>query len=124
MKAPLSDQKPAATDGDVLWYGFDRTNRQKTEAIKSPHDESIDLGKGLDAFRKLHGEMLEYARTNRGGSAQPSRPERRRRRLSVDLEISAHTQRHILQIREIKSQSELSEKVTSIARTRGMGEDY
>src|SRR5258706_15059956 len=47
LTAPPTDQKPAANDADVLWYGIDRTERQKTEARKSPRDESIDLGKGL-----------------------------------------------------------------------------
>src|SRR6267154_888729 len=49
VKAPPTGEKPAATDADVLWYGIDRTSRQKTEARKSPQDESIDLSKGLDA---------------------------------------------------------------------------
>jgi len=29
MKAPLSEPEARGHDGDVLWYGFDRTNRQK-----------------------------------------------------------------------------------------------
>src|SRR5260370_30999569 len=63
VKAPPTDQKPAANDADVLRHGIDRTERQKTEARKAPPDQFFDLGKGVEAFRKLRGEILEYART-------------------------------------------------------------
>jgi hypothetical protein len=86
----------------VLWYGIDRTERQNTEARKEPKRQ-IDLATGLDACRKLHDEMLEYARTTSDdlrGHMETSE--------GIDayqwlLGISAHAQRHILQIREIKA---------------------
>ncbi|HYL77902.1 MAG TPA: DinB family protein [Bryobacteraceae bacterium] len=110
VKAPPTDKKPAATDADVLWYGIDRTQRQKTEDRKSPHDESIDLGKGLDAFRKLHGEMLEYARTTEDELRTHLLPAEGVDAYQWILEISAHTQRHILQIREIKANPNFPKK--------------
>jgi hypothetical protein len=110
MKAQPTDQKPAATDADVLWYGIDRTSRQKTEARKSPHDESIDLGKGLDAFRKLHGEMLEYVRATDEDLRGHLVPKEDVDAYQWILEISAHTQRHILQIREIKANPNFPKK--------------
>lgn len=102
VKAPASDKKPAATDADVLWYGVDRTERQKTEARKEPKSQ-IDLATGLEAFRKLHDEMLQYARTTsdelRGHLVEKEGTDA----YQWLLEISAHAQRHILQIREIKA---------------------
>lgn len=110
MKAPPTGQKPAASDVDVLWYGIDRTDRQKTEAIKSPHDESIDLAKGLEAFRKLHGEMLEYVRATGEDLRSHLVPKEDVDAYQWILEISAHTQRHILQIREIKANPNFPKK--------------
>jgi hypothetical protein len=110
VKAPAAGQKPATTDADVLWYGIDRTVRQKTEDRKSPHDESIDLGKGLEAFRKLHGEMLEYARTTEEDLRSHLVPKEDVDAYQWILEISAHTQRHILQIREIKANPNFPQK--------------
>jgi hypothetical protein len=110
VKAPATEQKPTVTDADVLWYGIDRTSRQKTEARKSPHDESIDLAKGLEAFRKLHGEMLDYARTTEEDLRGHLVPKEDVDAYQWILEISAHTQRHILQIREIKANSNFPKK--------------
>jgi hypothetical protein len=110
MKAPPTGQKLVATDADVLWYGIDRTDRQKTEARKSPHDESIDLDKGLEAFRKLHGEMLEYVRTTEEDLRGHLVPKEDVDAYQWILEISAHTQRHILQIREIKANPNFPKK--------------
>jgi hypothetical protein len=87
----------------VLWYGINRTQHQKTEPVKDPKGQTIEIRNALDSFRKLHSMMLDYARTTdqdlRGHVVQD---------WGVDayqclLEISTHTQRHILQIREIKA---------------------
>lgn len=110
LTADSSGKKPVATDNDILWYGIDRSDRQKTEAQKSPHGEPVDVAKGLDAFRKLHDEILEYARTTQDdlrGHILASE--------GVDdyqwlLGISAHTQRHILQIREVKANPNFPKK--------------
>ncbi len=110
VKAPPTDQKPTANDADVLWYGIDRTERQKTEARKSPRDESINLGKGLEVFRKVHGEMLEYARTTDEDLRSHLVPKEDVDAYQWILEISAHAQRHILQIREIKADPNFPKK--------------
>jgi DinB family protein len=103
MKAPPKRLEKQATDADVLWYGINRTQHQKTETSKDPKDKKVDVRQGLESFRKLHSMMLDYARTTdqdlRGHAVQE---------WGVDayqclLEISTHTQRHILQIREIKA---------------------
>lgn len=95
--------KSKASDADVLWYGIDRTRRQKTSTDQDPHGQTIQVAEALAHFAQLRDTMLEYAKTTnddlRGHDV---------REWSVDayqwfLEISTHSQRHILQIREIKA---------------------
>ncbi len=95
-------RKSPSTDSDILWYGIDRTNREK--AIPSEVPKGLrDLRSGLDAHRKLHARLVEYIRSTkddlRGHIVE---------RQSCDayqwaLLISTHEQRHILQVREIKA---------------------
>lgn len=103
LKAPASEQKPAATDADILWYGIDRTVRQKTEPRKVPNAETIRTSEGLDAFRKLHDEMLQYARETQADLRSHVLPEEGVDSYQWFVGISAHTMRHILQIREVKA---------------------
>jgi hypothetical protein len=101
LKAP-GEQKTTASDADILWYGIDRTNREK--AIPSEVPKGLrDLQAGLDAHRKLNNQLREYVRTTkddlRGHIVE---------RQGCDayqwlLLISTHEQRHILQIREVKA---------------------
>ena len=103
MQAPPSSQKRSGTDADVLWYGIDRTQRQKAIAAEEPKGQMRDLKAGLDAFRKLRAQMLKYARTTdddlRGHVVERERSDA----YQWLLLISTHAQRHILQIREIKA---------------------
>lgn len=103
MKAPPSSQKGSGTDGDILWYGIDRTQRQKAVATEAPKGQLRDLQARLDAFRKLHAQMLQYARTTdddlRGHVVERERCDA----YQWFLLISSHEQRHILQIREVKA---------------------
>jgi hypothetical protein len=103
LKAPPGSQTRTGTDADILWYGIDRTQRQKAIPSEEPKGPLRDLGQALDRFRALHAQMLQYARTTnddlRGHFVQ---------REGCDayqwlLLISTHEQRHILQIREIKA---------------------
>jgi len=108
LKAPGGRKSPA-TDADILWYGIDRTNREK--AIPSEIPKGLrDLQSGLDAHRKLHARLLQYVRTTeddlRGHIVE---------RQGCDayqwaLLISTHEQRHILQIREIKADPNFPKK--------------
>jgi hypothetical protein len=111
MKQPPSDKKPEATDAGILWYGIDRTRRQKTGEARVPHDKATAT-QSLASFRKLRGEMREYARTTQDDL---------RARMLIDgnmdvyqwfLMISSHSQRHILQIREIKASEGYPKKTT------------
>jgi hypothetical protein len=110
IKAPAARRKPSATDADILWYGIDRTQRQKAIAAEEPKGRLRDARAGLEALRRLHGEMLRYARTTnddlRGHVVE---------REGCDgyqwfLLISTHEQRHVLQIREIKADEKFPKK--------------
>ena len=60
LKAPAG-RKTTMSDADVLWYGIDRTNRER--AIPSEVPKGLaDLRGGLDAHRKLQARLLEYVR--------------------------------------------------------------
>lgn len=110
-ESPPVDTKPQVTDADLLWYGIDRTDRQTTEAHKTPQaDNTIDLAQGLAAFRKLHAEMLEYARTTSEELHRHPVPKEDVDAYQWILEISAHTQRHIMQIREVKANPSFPKK--------------
>ncbi len=102
--APLTTtDKIEATDAGILWYGIDRTNRQKTGEARVPHGTFKSAAEALASFRKLRSTMREYA--------QATSDDLRSRRLlegNMDvyqwfLMISTHSQRHILQIREVKA---------------------
>ena len=103
MKQPATTDKIEATDAGILWYGIDRTNRQKTGEARVPHGTFKSAADALAAFRKLRSTMREYA--------QATSDDLRSRKLlegNMDvyqwfLMISTHSQRHILQIREIKA---------------------
>ena len=104
MKQPVTPgYKPAATDAGILWYGIDRTDRQTTGEARVPHGTFPSVKESFASFRKLRATMLETARTSQ---------EDFRGRPLIDgnqdvyqwfLMISSHSQRHILQIREIKA---------------------
>jgi hypothetical protein len=101
LKTP-GGRKTTASDADILWYGIDRTNREK--AIPSEVPKGLrDLRAGLDTYGELHARLLQYIRTTeddlRGHIVE---------RQGCDayqwaMLISTHEQRHILQIREIKA---------------------
>jgi DinB superfamily len=103
MKRAPKHLEKQATDADVLWYGVNRTQHQKTEPIKDPRGKAIDIRQALNSFRKLHSMMLEYARTTDQDLRGHAVPEWGVDAYQCLLEISTHTQRHILQIREIKA---------------------
>ena len=94
------------SDADMLWYGIDRTDRQTTSPSEVPTDKLNDVREGLAKFRKLRAAMLKYASTTDDDLRGHAFPD-----WGVNLDtyqaffgISAHAQRHILQIREVKAQ--------------------
>lgn len=103
MKGPVNTDKLEATDAAILWYGIDRTSRSRTGEARVPTGRWKDVSGSLGEFRKLRATMADYAKT--------TSDDLRSRRLlegSMDvyqwfLMISTHSQRHILQIQEIKA---------------------
>jgi hypothetical protein len=102
LKPPASGYKSESTDAAILWYGIDRTNRAKTGEARVPGGKA-PARQSLASFRKLRATMMQRAKT--------SQEDFRGRQLlegSMDtyqwfLMISTHSQRHILQIKEIKA---------------------
>jgi hypothetical protein len=116
MKTPPSGQKQPGTDANILWYGIDRTQRQKAVAAEEPKGQLRDLGTGLDAFRRLHAEMLEYARTTEEDLRSHVVEREGSDAYQWLLLISTHEQRHILQIREIKANLKFPKRKNGIGK--------
>jgi hypothetical protein len=103
LKQPATGFKAGSTDDAVLWYGIDRTNRQRTAEARAAQGKYTNVKEPLEAFRKLRATMLEYAR-----ATDDDLRGRQFRDGNMDVYqwfvmISTHAQRHILQVREIKS---------------------
>jgi hypothetical protein len=105
MKQPATTEKLEATDAGILWYGIDRTSRQKTGEARVPHGTFKTAADALASFRKLRSTMRDYAQST-------SEDLRSRKLLEGNMDvyqwflmISTHSQRHILQIREVKAHS-------------------
>jgi DinB superfamily len=104
LAAPVKPEfKPQATDAQMLWYGIDRTQRTTTGEARVPRDQFPDMKTSLASFKKLRGEMMK--------AAKESQDDFRGRQFLTSsqdlyqwfLMISTHSQRHILQIREVKA---------------------
>ena len=110
LKQPPKKLDKQATDADVLWYGIDRTRHDKTSPDQNPKDQHIDVAEALKTFLAMHAQLLAMARSTNEDLRAHAVPD-----WSVDsyqclLEISAHEQRHILQIREIKASAGFPKK--------------
>jgi hypothetical protein len=110
MQAPPAKPRRPATDEGMLWYGIDRTQRQKAVAKEEPKGESRDVQPGLDILRKLHARMLEYARTTDDDLRAHVVEREQSDAYQWLLLVSTHAQRHILQIREIKANPKFPKK--------------
>lgn len=102
MKAPATKAESASEDVTRMWYGIDRTERQKTVESEVPKAKYTDMAPALKAFETLRATMLAYIRTTQEDWRHHMIPEWDRDGYQWLLMISAHSQRHILQIREIK----------------------
>jgi hypothetical protein len=97
--------KSESTDAAILWYGIDRSNRQTTGEARVPKGQFGSARESLAAFRKLRGTMNTFAK-----ETQEDLRGRQLKGGNMDvyqwlLMISTHSQRHILQVREIKAHS-------------------
>ncbi len=110
MKRPTAPFTPAASDEDILWYGIDRTRREKAIPSEDAKGQLRDLHPALDSLRRLHAEMLEYAKTTHDDLRSHYVERQRSDAYQWLLLISTHEQRHILQIREIKANPKFPKK--------------
>ena len=104
------DFKAQATDVTMLWYGIDRTQRTTTGEARVPRDQFPDLKTSHASFKKLRGEMMKTAK-----DTQEDLRARQYLTASQDLYqwflmISTHSQRHIMQIREVKAHKEFPKR--------------
>jgi hypothetical protein len=109
-KPAQPDFKPQATDTAMLWYGIDRTQRTTTGEARVPRDQFTDMKSAHASFKKLRGEMMQVAK----GTQEDLRA-RQFLTASQDLYqwflmISTHSQRHIMQIREVKAHKDFPRK--------------
>jgi len=101
LRAPGGKKSPA-TDADILWYGIDRTNREKAIPSEVPNGLR-DLPGGLDVHRKNHARLVEYIKSTKDDLRGHIVERQNCDAYQWALLISTHEQRHILQIREIKA---------------------
>lgn len=110
MKMAAGRSKPLGTDEDILWYGIDRTRREKAIPSEDAKGKLRDPRPAMNAFGKLHAEMLQYVRKTdddlRGHYVERQRSDA----YQWLLLISTHEQRHILQIRDIKANPNFPKK--------------
>ncbi len=102
-------RKSPAADADILWYGMNRTNREKAIPSEVPNGLR-DLQSGLETYRKLHTRLLQYIRTTQDDLRGHIVERQRCDAYQWALLISTHEQRHILQIREIKADATFPKK--------------
>jgi hypothetical protein len=93
----------SGSDADILWYGIDRTDREKAILSEVPNGQTRDLRQGLDTIRQQHAQLRQYIRTTSDDLRSRVVPRQGSDAYQWALLISTHEQRHILQIREIKA---------------------
>ena len=103
MKQTETAAKGDTTDAAILWYGIDRTERQKTGEARVPKGKVANAQEAFATFKKLRATIRDFAAT--------TQEDLRTRRLQgggmqiyqAVLMISTHAQRHILQVQESKA---------------------
>jgi hypothetical protein len=103
VQGPPGKPIPSGSDADILWYGIDRTDREKAIPSEVPKGQTRDLRQGLDAIRQQHAQLRQYIRTTSDDLRSRVVPRQGSDAYQWALLISTHEQRHILQIREIKA---------------------
>lgn len=105
VKSPATARPSNATDADMLWYGIDRTHREKAIPAEVPKGKIPALPAALAEYRKHHDRLVQYVRTTKDDLRAHMVPRQGCDAYQWALLISTHEQRHILQIRAIKADS-------------------
>jgi DinB superfamily len=110
LKQPAGDRRSAMTDADVLWYGIDRTSREQAIPGERTAVQPRDPHAAMEAYRTHHDRLLRYVRTTDDDLRSHIVPRQQCDGYQWALLISAHEQRHVLQIREIKADPKFPKK--------------
>jgi len=110
LKTPMRDRAPASGDAEILWYGIDRSYRETALAPENPRGQLQDLQTALATYRKHHARLHAYAKTTTDDLRKLYVERQRSDAYQWVLLISTHEQRHILQIREIKTDQKYPKK--------------
>jgi hypothetical protein len=103
LNAPAGKPRTSSGDAEILWYGIDRTDRETALKSETPGGKLRDLRAALDDYRKHHDRLLQYVRTTKDDLRNHVVARQGSDAYQWALLISTHEQRHILQIREIKT---------------------
>lgn len=103
VEAPATTRASQTTDADILWYGIDRTRRERAVPAELPRGKSGDLRGALDAYGKHHTRLVQYIKSTDDELRSHIVERQACDAYQWALLISTHEQRHILQIREIKA---------------------
>ena len=103
VKSPPNAGATTTTDANMLWYGIDRSYREKAIPTEVPKGAVKDAQRALSEYRKYHSRLVEYIRTTKDDLRAHVVPRQASDAYQWALLISTHEQRHILQIREIKA---------------------
>lgn len=103
VQAPATTRTSQTTDADILWYGIDRTRRERAVPTEVPKGQLRDLRDALDAYGRHHSRLLLYIKTTNDDLRSHVVERQACDAYQWALLISTHEQRHILQIREIKA---------------------
>ena len=103
LDRPASPGASRMSDADILWYGVDRTNREKAIPTEVPKGQWRNLREALDEYRRHHERLVEYVKTTDDDLRGHIVGRQGSDAYQWALLISTHEQRHILQIREIKA---------------------
>jgi DinB superfamily len=110
LKGPRITQDLSGGDAGILWYGIDRTNREKAIPSETPRRQIRDVRSGLEAYRKQHERLVQYIKTTKDELRQHVVERQACDAYQWALLISTHEQRHILQIREVKADPKFPRK--------------
>ena len=98
-----SDLASRDTDASILWYGIDRTNREQAIPTELPTTNVRPLKTLVAEYRTHHNRLRQYVMTTKDDLRRHLVARQGSDAYQWVLLISTHEQRHILQIREIKT---------------------
>jgi hypothetical protein len=110
MKGPRAERDFSGGDANILWYGIDRTHREKAIPSETPRGQIREIKAALDAYRKQHDQLVQYVKTTKDELRNHIVERQACDAYQWALLISTHEQRHILQIREIKADPKFPKK--------------